>query len=682
MPRWNVDTVLMDLDRAIEPSRGFTDALFVQLVAELERSASDDLSIVGPRPTQPRLWQRTLGSIRTRRVSVGLAVLIVSAVIATNLLPQTQTTAFAIVQEARAAVDSLPSFEAVVIRRISGAAIGEETRSGELPDLEVTSQITYRDADHWRVDVVGNTYDSDPKLPEIAEAAGSYTVADGDYVATYSKRNDLFSAMPIEDFGGPEPIGFIDPALTSFDLSDEEVREDCEPLADRELVGRVAHGITCEDREMTGVDNEVWFDSGTGLVLSIDATPQPGAQLPPGEGGGHYIEVASLVTGAGFDDDVFKTSPPPGAAILWQGQEETPEVFRQVTEGALEVRVGGQGGNILMTEAGVWAQSVKGGRGPELTEGVGRLVLMDPSNGGILNEAILDPLHDEQPKGWIGPLATVDSVAQVGEELWVNVDDAGSIERVKDDSGDVTFRYHSKLERFDVHTGESSGPAVQIDGNAVSLAPDGDSVWLSVAGTRPKVLGRLHTEYGDVLRLDARTGQVEDVIRPRGGPVGESSFVSDGYFWAPWSLTDETDVYTSETALLRVDSVTLQPVFVELGVPDAYSTWLDGDDETLWVVTNAGERRGALLRIDPDSGTVSERRQLRFGPVGISVGAGRIWTLDMTGGLLLGFDPETLEPAGAPIRVPAQPNGLDATDDAVWVNSHQDGIVTRVTVKD
>lgn len=682
MPRRHVETVLMELDRAVEPNQGFTDALFAQLVAELERPASDDLSIIRTAPGHQGLWRRTLESLRTRRAAVGLAVLIAVAVLATNLLPQTQNTALAIVQEARASVDSLPSFEAEFIRRVSGAAIAEETRSGELPDLEVTSRITYRDADHWRVDVIRNTYDSNPRMPQMAESAGSYTVADGDYVASYSKRDDVFTAMPIDDFFGPEPIGLIDPALTSFDLTDEEVREDCEPLPDRELVGRVARGITCEDREITGVDNEVWFDSETGLVLSIDATPEPGAQLPPGEGGGHYIEVVSLTTGGGFDDQRFGTDPPPGAAVLWQGQAETPEVFHQVSEGALEIRVGGQGGSILLTEAGVWAQSVQGGRGPELTEGIGRLVLIDPSDGDVLNEAILDPLHDEQPKGWIGPLATVDSVAQVGDQLWVNVDDAGSTERIKDDSGEVTFRYHSKLERFDVHTGESAGRPVPIDGDAVTLAPNGDSLWVSVAGTRPKIIGSLHTQYGDVLRLDAASGEIADVVRPRGGPIGESAIVAGGYFWTPWSLTDEADVYTSETALLRVDTATLKPEFVSLGVPDAYSTWIDGHDEMLWVVTNAGERRGALLRIDPDSGVVVDRRRLDFGAVGVSVGAGRVWTLDMRNSRLLAFDLETLDLVGPTIRVPAQPNGLDASGDVVWVNSHQDGVVSRVTWRD
>ena len=682
MPSRNVETVLMELERAVEPSQDFADSLFAKLVVEFERTESPDLSVIETAPRRPRMWERLLTFPPSRRAMAGLALLIAVAVLATNLLPQTQTTAFAIVQEARQAVDSLPSFEAEVVRRMSGTAIAEETLSGELPDLEVRFQIHYRDASHWRVDVVENSYDPYRDFPEVAEAAGSYTVADGDYVVVYSRRNDVLTAMPFDDFRGPEPIGLLDPALTSFDLSDDEVREDCEPLEDREIIGRVAHGISCQDREITGIDNEVWFDNETGLILSILATPEPGVQLPPGEeGGGHYIEVLSLITDATFDDE-FSTEPPSDAAVLWQGRGETPEVFRQATGGGLEVHIGGQGGDVLVTEAGVWAESVQSGRGAELTEGIGRLVLLDPTTGELLSVSVLDPLHDEQPKRWIGPLATVDSVIEVDDELWVNVDDAGSTERVKDSSGEVTFRYHSKVQRLDVNTGKSLGPPVQIDGNAIALAAGEGSVWLSVAETRPKIIGTLHTSYGDVLRLDANSGKITDVVRPTGGPIGETAIVAAGHFWSPWLLMDETDIYTSETVLLRVNTNTMNTEFVELDVPDAYSTWIDGDDEMLWVVTNAGERRGALLRIDPDSGDIVDRRDLSFGPIGVSVGAGRVWTLDMTKGRLVGFDPSTLDQVGAPIRVAAQPNGLDATDGAVWVNSHQDGVVTRVTVED
>jgi virginiamycin B lyase len=168
-----------------------------------------------------------------------------------------------------------------------------------------------------------------------------------------------------------------------------------------------------------------------------------------------------------------------------------------------------------------------------------------------------------------------------------------------------------------------------------------------------------------IAQLDRTGQQVQTWTVP-----GESCGAMDVGFGSVWSATCEAP----GLARIDVESGTLTPI--ELGgvMPDSESSVATGAG-AVWVVI--GDATRTLLRVDPDSNTVTDRYPIPPGSIAVRAGEGAVWIADPPNDEVHRVDPATGEVVTT-IEVGARPQFLTVGLGAVWTMDQNDGTVSRI----
>lgn len=284
----------------------------------LDRIPSPDLwAAIQARAAQP-VEREDVGRIRRRvglrrLIPAAAAVTVVVAVL-TLVLPLTRVErrpAFAIVEDAIKAVQSLPPFSASV--SYSFVEAGDVSGRG-------TYAVSYRSRTVWRVEVterVGNPAGPGNFAEELAFMFGEfsgpsdYIVSDGERVGLFLAAKNYFFSKPLElsgsplgqlawedPFAGPErgvfptPVpaeGREGPPLTTW----RKRCDDSKTFANEQVAGRPARHVECGDWEL-------WIDATTGLILKVRTSA-------------YRAEIRTIEYSARFASEVFEVELPEGA---------------------------------------------------------------------------------------------------------------------------------------------------------------------------------------------------------------------------------------------------------------------------------------------------------------------------------------------------------------------------------
>jgi YVTN family beta-propeller protein len=186
------------------------------------------------------------------------------------------------------------------------------------------------------------------------------------------------------------------------------------------------------------------------------------------------------------------------------------------------------------------------------------------------------------------------------------------------------------------------GPPVHI-GNVVpdgpgSVAAQGDAVWVAPSN-------------GLLTRLDALTGAVRGQVDPNASPSGIA--VGEGAVW----LTDgEPDSETNN--VIRVDPTGLLKSIPVGNGPSAIAT----GDGAVWVIDALDE---TVVRMDPDTASVTNTIPVGHSPAGVAVGDGSVWVANSGDGTVTRINPTTDKPVT--IRVGGSPQALTVAAGRVYV---------------
>jgi len=165
------------------------------------------------------------------------------------------------------------------------------------------------------------------------------------------------------------------------------------------------------------------------------------------------------------------------------------------------------------------------------------------------------------------------------------------------------------------------------------------------------------------------TGPAGTVVAtiPFPGYAGSMAFIGDRGWVA------------DERGIRRLDTRTNTLVGAPVPFPGGIGGWMKAHDGALWFAN--GEE---ISRVDPDTLRLVRRAPLPSGADQFAFGGGRLW-VEVTPpgrnvrGRLVPFDPESLEPEGAPVELPyGRPFLAGGDPAAMWVTNNEGGTVTRV----
>ena len=669
------------------PRAEFTDALLTRFLEEATREVPREVEPSFAPPTRRPLWRRMVAPI-----AAALTLAIVAAIVL-GALPGGGPSALALIREARQRFQQIPAFRASVVHRQFGELIGEERRlePGTVPDLVLEREISYLDDRHFLVEVVRNSYDGDtgPWVDVHGDrSAGSFTVADGTYLADYLAKSGELLVGSIDDEKVAdlrrEGTQLLDPSLHAFgDFSDPFYRDHCDARPDEQVAGRTAHRIHCEDAEAAGTSFDVWLDAETGFVLRIDISGViTGSGLLDVEG--TALEVRSIEYEPAFAPDAFELQIPEGARVLWAGPPPIPEPFRMEVDPEVSARIElrGRGGPLVFAGGWLWATGVEGGRGDDFTEGRGYVARIDPATGEVLGRTVLDPVHEEEPKGYVSHLVEVADMAADDRYLWVGEWHAG-VDRY--DEKEQIWHYRFRVSRIGLATGDPVGKAADFVGRSGGIAPADDGIWLATPLTRTVIVGPAYFDYGSVVRLDPETGEVQDVFDLEGRPYGGTNVVAEGSsLWLSWWEPNLADVYAlGRNVLLEFDRKKGEVVrTIDLPVAaydDEGTQGMVVVDDTLWIATD-DRGKGVLLEVDLRRGKVVGTARVGTAPTGIAYGEGYLWIVDFEEDALYQVDPDKMKVVGEAIKTGPQPVAVAVAEGSVWVSHFGDGSVARVDI--
>lgn len=180
--------------------------------------------------------------------------------------------------------------------------------------------------------------------------------------------------------------------------------------------------------------------------------------------------------------------------------------------------------------------------------------------------------------------------------------------------------------------------------SAGELAARGRSLWVAV-------------DSGELTRINARTGRVEERVDPNGGP-SSIALAADGSVWMTDSEGDDVIDIDSAGAITTIP-VGHEPTSIAIG------------DGGIWI-TDTGDDR--LLRIDPTTHAVTGSIRVGQTPVDVAVGAGSVWIANSGSGTVSRIDPASgrviamIPVGGSPQAVVFAGSHAWVTDDASSVN--------------
>ena len=171
-----------------------------------------------------------------------------------------------------------------------------------------------------------------------------------------------------------------------------------------------------------------------------------------------------------------------------------------------------------------------------------------------------------------------------------------------------------------------------------SVAAQGSAVWVAPSN-------------GLLTRLDALTGAPRTQLDPNASPSGIA--VGEGAVW----LTDsEPDSETNN--VIRVDRTGLLQAIPVGNGPSAIATGAGG----VWVVDALDE---TVVRIDPDTGSVTITIPVGRSPAGVAVGDGSVWVANSGDGTVTRINPITYK--RTTITVGGSPQALTVAAGRVYV---------------
>lgn len=686
MPRLPIEEVLPHVERLVEPRPEFAQELF----ARFEAALADEVLVEEPppRPTPtPARAPRARRSWMRPAIGFGLALLIALATVVLNVIPGGERSALAVIRDAQRAYADLPPFEATVIRRQSGKLLAEESLTVESqPDVVVERHIAYQDDAHFRVDVVDNSYDdrTEPPTESFEPSAGSFAVADGQFFAEYTSRDNNFRVLPVEEVRGGErryeAVELLNPALTSLntDQSTAYFEENCDVLPDETVAGRRSHRVHCEEDAGGGriTDSDIWVDAATGVVLRYHAGDViTGSGLIPVDL--NVLEVTEIDFAPDFAPDAFEIDAPNGASIVWAGDGPsparfTPELDPQI---AAQIPLGGSGSSVLYAHGSLWVSAIEGGS----KGGLGYVVRIDPVTNKVIARIDLTPLSPEMPRCCPGLLldpydlfATDDGV-WVAESQFTDLEEYGAGRR-----GDFILT----MEQIDPATSEVVGDVRYVAQQYGSVELAGDTWWstsdkwrgaTTIDGVRCQCVNSL-------LRLDPTTGEVDEEFR-----LGVGIHRIDVDHGAVWVGAEIPAYEPVSPVLLRVDPRSGR-VLDEIELASEYFGITDVEigEGAVWVYgvrfQGGDAGRGVLIKVDPRSGNVVKRVEFGREPADLVVGEGFVWTIDASDKLLRRIDPGTVEVVGRPIRLGSSPRQLALGGGALWVTDYYDDQILRINI--
>ena len=240
-----------------------------------------------------------------RRALVAIWAGVTALVVVVAVWPGRAPSALAVIDEARSAAASVPSFRAVLTVRVDGASVGEEISPGStLPDWIHVDELWYRDQSAWKRSIL-----EDP-LPQLRGGSGSFSVWDGTSNATYRTDENTYALGTKPDLS-MSPLRELSPAFSTWPLltgeslpPDQYFAERCQLGSDDEVAGRPTRHLFCVEGSV-----EVWLDHETGLVLK--------ALGPLAD-----HEVNSIDYNPAFAPELFVFGPPAGSRSVNQANAD------------------------------------------------------------------------------------------------------------------------------------------------------------------------------------------------------------------------------------------------------------------------------------------------------------------------------------------------------------------------
>jgi YVTN family beta-propeller protein len=226
-----------------------------------------------------------------------------------------------------------------------------------------------------------------------------------------------------------------------------------------------------------------------------------------------------------------------------------------------------------------------------------------------------------------------DSIAASNGRIWVAASSAAApfvaVDRIDPqfDSIDATTRI----------------PSVLAFSNG-ALAARGQSLWVA-------------SDSGELTRMNARTGRVDQRIDPNGGPTS-IALAPDGSEWMTDSEGDDV-IDVDSAGEINTIPVGHDPTAIAIG------------DGGIWV-TDSGDNR--VLRIDPATHAVTGSTRVGATPLGVVVGAGSVWVANSGSGTVSRIDPtsgrvrDTIKVGGSPQDIVVAGSSAWVSDDAPPLN--------------
>jgi YVTN family beta-propeller protein len=204
------------------------------------------------------------------------------------------------------------------------------------------------------------------------------------------------------------------------------------------------------------------------------------------------------------------------------------------------------------------------------------------------------------------------------------------------------------LSRIDPRTHAITQITVGSDPVAVTVAPDGHSVWVANSGD------------GTVSRVSTESGTVVATVRVGAGPT--ALVATSAAVWVANTLNG---------SVTRIDLPTGRRMTIPVGSEPA---GIAAGGGSIWV---ANEGDGTLSRLDPATGTpVGAPITVGHGPTSTAFGDGAAWVVNDIDGTLSRIDPQTN--AVTSTRVGQGPLHVVTGPRQVWVSDEYGGTVTQV----
>jgi YVTN family beta-propeller protein len=273
------------------------------------------------------------------------------------------------------------------------------------------------------------------------------------------------------------------------------------------------------------------------------------------------------------------------------------------------------------------------------------------------------------PAGQAGVLVRVDPVAdKVAQTLSVGSHPTGVA--VGAAHVWVTTAGDESLRRIDPKTlGVLRIPA---NGSPVGLAVKGGVVYVDNGFPSP-----------NVTRIDAQSGQRDDVILPRCLSAGACPTIASGSggVWLagvspPGDATEVVRLSTGPAPGGIVNKVAIPaPAPLDAAHARFDLTAVAVSAGAVWVLGDALDRR--LWRVDPRTGRIVATIKLPFAPFGIAAGPGGVWVTAQLGDTVSRVDPAT-DRITRTIQVGRGASSVALGAGAVWVANAIDGTVSRI----